>query len=168
MKDQTVFGSLVLCLDGSEQGLLSSQNLKHLFLRSAKTKTNKIENLNGGCRILCESHQRSTMRNQTRSHQLSHHHGEIRSDCVHAVAKIFSQLFAIRTNRNHLRAKLAKRKKERQKKSEIDKQDTKISVHLRNIAEIFCAQFSSHGNLGGLLQSSSSVLLPKTKKKNIF
>lgn len=77
MEDETVFGCVVLCLEGAEKSLFST------------------ENLDGTCWVLGKSHQTSGVSNETSSDKFANKSSKVRSDSVHSVCKVGIELCSI-------------------------------------------------------------------------
>lgn len=86
--DETVLGSLVLGLEGAEEGLLGT------------------EDLNGGGGVLGQVDERTGVSDETSADELAHHHGQVGSDGLHAVLEVVVELRAVLVDVEHLRAQV--------------------------------------------------------------
>lgn len=73
----SVFGSVVLGLQGSEKSLLSAKNL------------------DGRTGRLCEVHERTSVRNEARTDKLTHKRSQVRSKCLHACGEVVAKVLTM-------------------------------------------------------------------------
>jgi hypothetical protein len=73
----TVLGSVVLRLQGAEKSLLSTKNL------------------DGGTRRLGEVHERSSVRNETRTDKLANKRSQVGCKCLHTCGEVVAKVLAM-------------------------------------------------------------------------
>lgn len=88
MVDETVLGGSVLGLEGTEEGLLGS------------------EDLDGGGWVLGEVDQAAGMGDETGSNKLTNEDGEVGGDGVHAVLQVLKELLTVLVHLDDLVAEL--------------------------------------------------------------